>query len=63
MNERFFACMKSLHVYRVRQTNPALYILEPRGSHRHRTGQNGVSLEPQMPHEDFDISHAQIGQS
>ena len=40
----------------------SLYTLEPRGSHRHCTGQNEVSLEPHSPHEGFEISHAQIGQ-
>ena len=29
----------------------------------HCTGQNEVSLEPQKPHENFDISHAHIGHS
>ena len=41
----------------------SLYMLEPGGSHMHLTGQNGVSSEPHSPKEDFDISHAQIGQS
>ena len=56
-------CMDESIKYRVRQHNPDRYIFGPTGSHIHRTRQNEVSLEPQMPNEDFDISHAPIGHS
>ena len=50
-------------IYRVRALNLTLYILGPSGSHIYCTGQNEISLEPPCAHEDFDISHAQIGHS
>ena len=49
--------------HRVRTSNYRRYILEPGGSDMHLTGQNEVSLEPHSPNKDFEISHAQIGNS
>ena len=49
--------------YRVRQINLTLYIFGPTGSRIYRTGQNEIPLEPQSFHEDFGISHAQIGRT
>ena len=50
-------------LYRVCALNLILYIFGPTGSHIYRTGQNEIPLEPHSAHEDFDISHAQIGHS
>ena len=55
----FFPLPDPWILYRVCRSNCRHYIL----SHRHCTGKNEVSLEPQILHEDFDISHAHIGQS
>ena len=39
------------------------YIFGPTSSHMYPTGQNEVPLEPQRPHKDFGVSHAQIKHS
>ena len=50
-------------IYRVPAVNLTLNIFGTTSSHIYPTGQNEVPLEPQRPHEDFGVSHAQIKQS
>ena len=59
-----FKCtMESAIQYRVPAVNLTLYIFGPTSSHINPTGQNEVPVEPQRPHEDFGVSHAQIKHS
>ena len=55
--------LDELGLYRVPAVNLTLYIFGPASSHMYPTGQNEVPLEPQRPHEDFGVSHAQIKHS
>jgi len=48
--------------YRVDTINLTLYIFGPTRSQIHHTGQSEVPLEAHSSHEDFEISHASIGQ-